>query len=323
MITYSFIIPHKNIPSLLQRCLNSIPSRTDVEIIVVDDNSNEESIKELNEISRDNLKIIYTKEGKGAGFARNIGVKNAHGKWILFADADDFFLPSLLEKLDLHKDQTQPIVLFHSICRDSKNIDIIGSRQWLCNLFSKRLDDFQRGKITALNLFIGFGVPWAKMIQLSFLNKNKIVFEEVKFANDIGWITQIAIKIHQEDIVVSDKCLYCLTDREDSLFFSRNSEAFCCRVGVRYRQHELLKKNGFQSNFNFCAHIEEARSFGLLFLLKFYKSIFKNEYHIPPVYQIEKKIHLKGPYFYLIIQSFKAAINIPFYLLHQITKHNL
>ena len=36
---YSIIIPHKNIPELLQRCLDSIPKREDIQIIVVDDNS--------------------------------------------------------------------------------------------------------------------------------------------------------------------------------------------------------------------------------------------------------------------------------------------
>ena len=38
-INYSIIIPHKNIPELLQRCLDSIPRRVDVQIFVVDDNS--------------------------------------------------------------------------------------------------------------------------------------------------------------------------------------------------------------------------------------------------------------------------------------------
>ena len=37
--TYSFIIPHKNCPNLLQRCVDSIPERDDVQVIVVDDNS--------------------------------------------------------------------------------------------------------------------------------------------------------------------------------------------------------------------------------------------------------------------------------------------
>ena len=37
----SIIIPHKNIPKLLERCLNSIPEREDIQIIIVDDNSDE------------------------------------------------------------------------------------------------------------------------------------------------------------------------------------------------------------------------------------------------------------------------------------------
>jgi glycosyltransferase involved in cell wall biosynthesis len=41
MYNYSFIIPHKNCPDLLQRCVDSIPDRDDVQVIVVDDNSDE------------------------------------------------------------------------------------------------------------------------------------------------------------------------------------------------------------------------------------------------------------------------------------------
>lgn len=39
MINFSIIIPHKDIPDLLQRCLDSIPIRDDVQVIVVDDDS--------------------------------------------------------------------------------------------------------------------------------------------------------------------------------------------------------------------------------------------------------------------------------------------
>ena len=39
MTNYSFVIPHHNSPTLLNRCLDSIPQREDIEIIVVDDNS--------------------------------------------------------------------------------------------------------------------------------------------------------------------------------------------------------------------------------------------------------------------------------------------
>lgn len=44
MYTYTIIIPHRNIPKLLQRCLDSIPHRDDLHIIVVDDNSDPDKV---------------------------------------------------------------------------------------------------------------------------------------------------------------------------------------------------------------------------------------------------------------------------------------
>ena len=69
MINYSIIIPHKNIPNLLQRCLDSIPNREDVQIIVVDDNSDPNIVDfdKFPGLNRCNVEVIFTKEGKGAG----------------------------------------------------------------------------------------------------------------------------------------------------------------------------------------------------------------------------------------------------------------
>jgi glycosyltransferase involved in cell wall biosynthesis len=92
-IIFSVIIPHKNRPDLLQYCLNSIPRRKDIQIIVVDDNSDEDKVNfnKFPGLDDEYVEIYLTKEGKGAGYARNMGLKHAKGKWLLFADADDFF----------------------------------------------------------------------------------------------------------------------------------------------------------------------------------------------------------------------------------------
>lgn len=47
---YSIIIPHYNIPHLLERCLWTIPKRSDTQIVVVDDKSNDENLQELKSI---------------------------------------------------------------------------------------------------------------------------------------------------------------------------------------------------------------------------------------------------------------------------------
>ena len=73
-INYSIIIPHKNSTVLLERCLRSIPCRKDVQVIVVDDNS--ENQEELNAVvgGFSQVELILT-QGGGAGHARNEGLK--------------------------------------------------------------------------------------------------------------------------------------------------------------------------------------------------------------------------------------------------------
>lgn len=73
---YSIIIPHKNTPRLLERCLYSIPTWDEIQIIIIDDNSNSESVdfSHFPGNGRKNTEVLFTKEGKGAGYARNIGL---------------------------------------------------------------------------------------------------------------------------------------------------------------------------------------------------------------------------------------------------------
>ena len=110
MINYSIIIPHKNIPDLLTRCVNSIPQRGDIQIIVVDDNSDQAYLDIFPSFYRSDLEVIFTKEGRGAGYARNIGLKRAKGKWLLFADADDYYTGGFLDVLDKYKETSNNLI---------------------------------------------------------------------------------------------------------------------------------------------------------------------------------------------------------------------
>ena len=102
----SIIIPHYNIPrELLERCINSIIAQgipdNEYEIIIVDDDSDTKPtwVETLNA----NIKLI-TGEHSGPGGARNKGIQNAQGEYIMFVDADDHLLNtgemlSCIEKL--------------------------------------------------------------------------------------------------------------------------------------------------------------------------------------------------------------------------------
>src|SRR5574344_311021 len=95
MINYTIIIPHKNTTDLLRKCIDSIPKRNDVQVIIVDDNSDADKVdfEHFPGLNEERTEVYFTKEGKGAGYARNIGLQYAIGKWVVFVDADDYFLP--------------------------------------------------------------------------------------------------------------------------------------------------------------------------------------------------------------------------------------
>ena len=87
----------KNEEAVLKRCLDSIPQRQDVEILVVDNKSTEDNRRAAIAICGQFPRVKYIQDeiGNGAGHARNIGLDNAKGKWLLFADSDDFFVENL------------------------------------------------------------------------------------------------------------------------------------------------------------------------------------------------------------------------------------
>ena len=176
---YSFIIPHKNCPHLLNRCLESIPQRDDVQIIVVDDNSDSDK-KPV--ILRENVDLILLNESqsRGAGRARNVGMHEAKGKWLLFADADDCYtdkIPSLLDKYA--KDDTTDIVYLNAYLFDDKGNT--------CPFRSEKLlNDFLLGKKNSEKaLRYGIWTPWTRMIKREVIIKNHLLFEESMVGNDI------------------------------------------------------------------------------------------------------------------------------------------
>ncbi len=179
-ITYSFIIPHKNTPELLNRCIRSIPQREDVEIIVVDDNSDENRKPYYDSI---NIEIVELSKdiSSGAGNARNKGIERAHGKWLLFADADDFYNVGFLAVLDKYVDSDVDVVYFnHQVIKDEKVIR---------NPYPF-IDNYRdRDNIDIIKFY--FNVAWNKMVRRDYLHKYQIQFETCPVGNDIFFSYQV------------------------------------------------------------------------------------------------------------------------------------
>lgn len=177
-IIYTFIIPHKNCPELLQRCVDSIPQRDDIQIVVIDDNSDVDKRPTLN---RDGLEVVFlnSEQSKGAGRARNVGLDHAKGKWLLFADADDYFsenLPYLLEKYKT--DETTDIVYLSASKFDEKGTFSLLNESKLVN------DYLQKRPNAELRLRCELWTPWSRMVKREVIVNNHILFDEIPAAND-------------------------------------------------------------------------------------------------------------------------------------------
>lgn len=95
----SIIIPCYNDAQYIEQAVNSALSQTyaNKEVIIVDDGSNAETKAVLKTIESKITKLI-SQENKGQSTARNSGIKEAKGNYILVLDSDDFFEPTFCEK---------------------------------------------------------------------------------------------------------------------------------------------------------------------------------------------------------------------------------
>ena len=104
----SVIIPNFNYARYLDEAIESVlcQSYQNIELIVVNNGSTDDSLKVLEKYA-DTIRIV-NQSNLGQSGARNSGLNNATGDFIAFLDADDFWMPTKLEKqLSLINDSTQ------------------------------------------------------------------------------------------------------------------------------------------------------------------------------------------------------------------------
>ena len=99
----SIIMPVYNVSRYLRNCMDSIVAQTmkDIELIVVNDGSTDDSLSILKEYEAQYKEWIhvFTTENRGVSHARNYGIDRASGEYLLFVDSDDFVEPEICEKL--------------------------------------------------------------------------------------------------------------------------------------------------------------------------------------------------------------------------------
>lgn len=113
----SIIVPVYNTSKYLEKCLYSLINQTikNIEIIVVNDGSTDNSLEIINKIAKEDERIkVYNKKNGGLSSARNYGIEKSTGKYIGFVDSDDYVRKDMYEILKKNLEDNSADM---SICR--------------------------------------------------------------------------------------------------------------------------------------------------------------------------------------------------------------
>lgn len=240
-IKYSVIIPYYNAKDTIDNLLISIPDRSDIEILIVNDKS--ESIDRNIENKFANISLLDNNtDYKGAGVCRNIALDIAKGDFVLFADADDIFCDNAFSIFDKYSKENKDVIYFsptsrfkHSNARSYRHL----SYKILVDNYIENNSDLIRYK---------FYVPWSKLIKKDLIDEYNIRFEEIMASNDINF--SLRVGYFSKDIMASNEVVYCVIESNDSLTKNLNENILDTRFFAMCRYNDFLKSVGLKKKQN-------------------------------------------------------------------------
>lgn len=185
----SFIIPIYNNNFLeFKKCIGSVRKLNNIsyEIIVIDDGSRKENSKKYAALLKNNNERYIRTQNQGVSSARNLGLRQAKGKYVSFIDADDEIIASTLVNYSW---KTQPELVIYNVKIKMTNSNVIQNFD-LTNLNSKKPEAKDLLKYSLKDGLMNWSV--GKLYLKDFIKRNNIKFddklatgEDLKFVNDV------------------------------------------------------------------------------------------------------------------------------------------
>lgn len=183
----SIIIPVYNGEKHIEKCIRNVLKQTysNIEIIVLNDGSTDKTKKILENMASEsgNLKVI-NKNNSGVSDTRNLGIKLASGKYVIFLDSDDFLEKQAIEKMMVKvKENNFDILIYGFKVNGSSNrSNDTETLKKLCKS-SVNKNDILKSVISTKNNI--FGYVWRALYSKELILKNNIFFPKgIKISED-------------------------------------------------------------------------------------------------------------------------------------------
>lgn len=230
----SIIVPVYNVEDYICECINSMVSvdRDLIEIILIDDGSVDSSgeicdrfVAEYNNI------FVVHQENRGLSAARNRGICEANGKFVLFVDSDDYIESGIINKI-VSLIQTKPDV--DVIFLTGKKVYSDGRQIYLDEKYdrSKIENQAKEDVIKYLATLKKYpGSACTKAVRKNLIVQNKIYFEEGKTSEDLIWCLKVFLNAYKFDVLEGDYYFY-RQQREGSITQFYNENKLLCLMEV-------------------------------------------------------------------------------------------
>ncbi|MCI8273211.1 MAG: glycosyltransferase [Clostridia bacterium] len=244
MINYSVIIPIYNMEKYLEECINSIviQKRDDVEIILINDGSTDNSLDICYKYQeRYNNIVVIDKANSGTTDTIIQGIKKSSGKYICFSDADDYIDTNYFTVLDKYIKDNYDIILFNY------------SKKYINNTINVKINSINYGELDNneveflhKKLFLDFSkysfYRWDKAIKSEIIKNNILkINEKTTYLED--HVFSLLNLLSANKIIYINEALYYYRMRKNSVSHSINDKVFEDYEKIKKEMFEIAQKN--------------------------------------------------------------------------------
>lgn len=219
----SVVIPVYNAENTIKRCVESIiENKKEVEIILVEDRSKDNSWERCMELSKqfENIKCFRNEQNKGVSYTRNRGIDEAQGKYLMFVDSDDWVENDYIsELLDLCEKVGTVLNICGYVNHDEKVNSSVEYVKWTTFEGAKKCDL----QVELKNLYDERLLQqlWNKIFVTKLVRDNDIRFDEsISIGEDLRFILEYIRKCKVKEVYLINKALYhYMRDQEGNLMY--------------------------------------------------------------------------------------------------------
>ncbi|MGV3073737.1 glycosyltransferase [Clostridium baratii] len=237
----SIIVPVFNVEKYIKKCIESLIkiNREDMEILIIDDGSTDNSIEKISNINDKRIKIIK-QENRGLSGARNTGLKNSVGKYILFVDSDDYISDNdCINKMIIKAEENKSdIIIANGLCFDENlRFEPIYKKDDLIKKEYINGKDFLKDALK--NKFYK-DMVWLNLYRRDLIIENNIYFLDKVYHEDFEWMIRIFEKAGKINFINQNFYMYRVS-RNGSITNKKNIKNFLDLMKISEKLYYYFK----------------------------------------------------------------------------------